>query len=290
MPGIGGANVVWPGSPYSGMPVNSVQQDLARRLKSGDTQARADIDAFLKLPQFKGFGWEGLAGMLAIMSAGTLGGPLGAIGATAGQVKGTPGFNPNASTPGTGGSGMATDWTKLLSQYGPAALSIAGSVASNTAGARTSTSMPTLSPEYKTLSDLLRGRAEQRFMQSMDTSGLAANGIQNINEAFSGINQATQNNLTARGLANSPVAATALTNVETARGGNIAQYLNNLPILQRQLEGQDFNNALNLLSRNTGVTNVGAGSALGAGLDDLSSWLGYLTRQRQLQNTGTDIV
>ena len=168
-----------------------------------------------------------------------------------------------------------------------AGISTLGQVLGNRKAARTSTSTPTIPAPYQPLADILRKRAEERLQSSVDLSGYQAGGIQDINQAFSGVQQSIANDLTRRGLASSPTAGTAMTNVELARGGNIAQFLNTLPLLQRQMQGQDIGLAQSVLNPQMGMTSVGAGSAAGAGLDDLSSWLGYLFRQRQLGAGGT---
>ena len=152
-----------------------------------------------------------------------------------------------------------------------------GGLLENKKSARTTTSTPTLAPEYKTLSDLLRGRAEDRLRSSFDTSGIEANGIQGINDSFNGVNQSIANNLTARGLANSPVAAAATTNAELARGGQISQFLNTLPQIRRQYENEDFGNALNVLNSARGQTTVGPGSMGAGAFGSAAELLAYLS-------------
>jgi hypothetical protein len=152
---------------------------------------------------------------------------------------------------------------------------LAGAI-SNKKSARTSTSAPTIAPEFKTLSDLLRSRAEQNLRSSMDMSGIQAGGIQNINDTFGGIAQSQNNSLTARGLASSPVAATVDAGREQARGGNIADFLNTIPQMQRQFQTQDMNNASNVLRFGAGNTSVGPGSALGSGMGSAAEMLAFL--------------
>lgn len=159
----------------------------------------------------------------------------------------------------------------------PLGLGVAGDILSNTKGARTTTSTPTITPEYKTLADLLRGRAEQRLRSSTDLGGYAASGISGINDVYGNVGQTLNNSLTARGLATSPVAATVDTNLQTARAGSIAQLLNSLPLLQRQLQNEDMSAALGLIDNlGRGTTSVGPGSALGAGIGGAGQALGHL--------------
>ena len=72
-------------------------------------------------------------------------------------------------------------------------------------------------PEFKTLSDMLRSRAEDRLRGSMDMSGIEATGIQGINDAYGGAEMALENSLTSRGLGTSPVAGAANLNLGRRR-------------------------------------------------------------------------
>lgn len=171
----------------------------------------------------------------------------------------------------------------LLPALATAGAGIAGGLSSRS-GARTGTS--TVSPVepagYSTLGDLLRSRAEARLRSSMDMGGFEASGIQNINDAFRGISDSVNNDLTSRGLGTSPIAGTAVTNVETARGGNIAEFLNSLPLLQRQMQDQDFQNANSLYAnRPIGQTQtaVQPGSAAGNAAGSAAEMLAFLQGQ-----------
>jgi hypothetical protein len=127
----------------------------------------------------------------------------------------------------------------------------------------------------------------QRLQGSTDLSGLTANTISGINQAYGGVGQNIANNLTARGLATSPVAGLSDTNTQLARAGTIAQFLNQVPLLQRQLQNEDFNAATNLISQfGRGTSSVGAGSALASGLGSAGEVLAYLN-SRGLLNRGT---
>lgn len=162
---------------------------------------------------------------------------------------------------------------------------VAGAL-SNTKGARTSTATPTISPEYKTLADLLRSRAEERLRSNMDMSGYKASGIQGINEAFQGIQQSSANNLTSRGLASSPVAGQVGANIDMARGGNIAEFLNTIPQLQRQFQNQDLGIAQDVLRQGMGTESVGAGSAAGGAFGSAAEMLAFLSGQGLLGGGG----
>ncbi len=197
------------------------------------------------------------------MGFGKLLSGLGAVGAA-------------VAAPFTGGGSLAF----LPGRIG-AGTSLAGGILEGTKGARTSTSTttPTLAPEYKTLADLLRSRAEERLRQSTDLSGYTTNGISDINQAYGGAQMASNANLTARGLASSPVAGAVGANYDLARAGNISQFLNTIPQLQRQFQNEDFNAANQVigLGRGTESTGVAPGSALGGGLSSAGDLLGYLS-------------
>ncbi len=168
-------------------------------------------------------------------------------------------------------------FTDILGSFIGPGIGILSDIFGNREGARTTTSTPTVSGDYKTLADLLRSRAESRLRSSTDLSGLMASGISGINNAYGGAQTALNNNLTARGLATSPVAATGETNLQLGRAGSIAEFMNQLPLLQHQLQGQDMTQALQLvdqLGRGTNV--VGPGSATAAGLSGLSQLIANL--------------
>lgn len=160
----------------------------------------------------------------------------------------------------------------LLVKAAPVVAAGVGDIFSNTKGARTSA--PVIAPEFKSLSDMLRNRALSGLRSSMDLGGLTAGGINNINQAFGGVQQAVQNNLTSRGLGTSPVAGAVDANLQIARGGNIADFLNTVPQLQRQFQTQDINNASNVLRFGTG--NVSPGSAVASGIGSAAEMLAYL--------------
>jgi hypothetical protein len=186
----------------------------------------------------------------------------------------------------------------LLATLGILGGSAVAGALSNTKGARTSTSSstntitPTFAPEFKTLSDMLRFRAEDRLRNSVDMGGYQASGVANINDAFAGIQQASDNNLTSRGLATSPVAGAVGANLQTARGGSIAEFLNTIPLLQRQLQDQDTASALNVLNIGRGTTSTGTGtgvapgSAAGGAFGSAAEMLAFLAGQGLLGGGG----
>jgi hypothetical protein len=154
-----------------------------------------------------------------------------------------------------------------------------GGALSGREGARTTTSTPTLPPEFQSFQDLLRSRIEDRMRSSFDTRGLEATGIQNINDAYRGVGAGLDNSLTARGLATSPVAAAGETDLAMSRAGDIGQWLNQLPQIQRDYQNQDFGQAGALLNSVRGSKTVAPGSAAGGALGSVSEMLAFLAGQ-----------
>ena len=150
------------------------------------------------------------------------------------------------------------------------------------------TNLPMEAPGYGPLGDMLRRSALTRITGSALPAGFVEGGISNINRAGDLGNLALSNELTARGLSQSPVAATALTNTGIARQGEINQLENvTAPMLEEELRNRNFQNALNLYSRGgvgtTGTrtstgkeTAVAAGSPLAGAFSSAAELLAYL--------------
>lgn len=215
----------------------------------------------------------GSAGSTIVSGLGKILPAIGKIGGTP-SGGGTPPFMPsNGQQGGTGmGSTSNSNWLQLALQGGLAAL---GGGLLNTAGARTSTSTSTMTPgenpQVAGIGSMLRNIYAAKLGAPTPLAGYSANGLQNINDTFAGIKQNSDNNLTSRGLATSPVAATVDTNLDAARGGQMATFLNNLPLLQRQMQNEDLGSATNFYDAQprpvtSSGTNVNPGSAVGAAL------------------------
>lgn len=171
---------------------------------------------------------------------------------------------------------------------------------SNKKSARTGTQSNTTTTtfnepaEYRTLGDLLRSRIENRLRSSVDLGGYEAHGLTGINDAFAGAQTALNADLTSRGLATSPIAATAGTNLQAERGTNIAQFLNQLPLLRRQMEGEDLNAAnafYQARPRGTTVSQQGTqvlpGSAVGSAFGSAAEMLAFLAGQGLFKGGGS---
>lgn len=144
---------------------------------------------------------------------------------------------------------------------------------------QTQTTTPTMDPAFQGLQGQILGLIQNRLSNNSLPAGYEGQGIRGINSTFDAIKASQNNNLTARGLGTSPVAAAGQNAIDTARGSQVAQFEENLPLLQRELQTQDLGMAGNLLSLGRGATTTGnatTGGGIGGGFTDLGSMLGYL--------------
>lgn len=172
----------------------------------------------------------------------------------------------------------------------------AGGAISGLPTKQTSVTNPIEPAGYSTLGDLLRSRATSRMLSNTDMSGYEANGISDINSVFNPISQSVNNSLTSRGLATSPVAASADATIAAQRGSNIAQFINTIPQLQRQYQNEDFDRAANLFNaRKTGVSQTTSGSdvpggVLGGAASGVLEHLGELVGQGLLSPSSLSLI
>lgn len=158
--------------------------------------------------------------------------------------------------------------------------------------ASTSTMAPTLDPAFGPLQSTIMNQVMARLKGGgPDLSGYAGSGVADINHTFDLIKQSQGNNLTARGLASSPVAGVVDANRDMARGGEIARFQNSLPLLSRELQNQDLGFAANFLNAGRGTTSTSTGSATGGGglaggFENLAGMLGYLISTGKLGGNG----
>jgi hypothetical protein len=129
-------------------------------------------------------------------------------------------------------------------------------------------------PADAALAQLLRRQLTARMRGPVVTGGLKASGVQNINRAFSPIEQTLRNSLTARGLSTSPVAGLAEGNLQIARGASIADFLNQVPMIERDLRNQDFSQVANFVNAQP-VTTL-SGNRVGSGAQSVTTLLAYL--------------
>lgn len=154
-----------------------------------------------------------------------------------------------------------------------------GGVFGNRNKKTTQTTTSTLSPEAAGLSPLIADLIRKRLSSSADLSGYRTQGTQDINRTFGNAQTALNANLTARGLSDSPAAAGANANLQVGRAGSIAQLVNSLPMLQREMQGNDIsmaNQFTALQPRTTTTTGNMPGNMAGGAFSDVASMLGYL--------------
>lgn len=82
--------------------------------------------------------------------------------------------------------------------------------------------------------------AASLYNQSTNMAPYTASGLQQINNTANASATAENANLAARGLSFSPAAATAQTQGRQAQAGQQSQFLNSIPLLQRQLQQQSL--------------------------------------------------
>jgi len=163
----------------------------------------------------------------------------------------------------------------------PLALGVSalGGLFGGSKSSRTQSSTPTIDPKYQGLVDALYGKFSSNLDSTVPLEGYEGTGISNINSVYDIAKTTRQNSLTRRGLSTSPVAANMDAVAENSRAGDISTFQNSLPLLQRELQQQDYTNALNLIKSLMGQETVVPGSAAGSTFNNAGSMLGFLLGQ-----------
>jgi hypothetical protein len=140
------------------------------------------------------------------------------------------------------------------------------------------TSTPTLDPKFAGMQDLLLQTIQKRLASPTSLPpGYTGAGIRNINDSYDAAGKATENSLTTRGLAGSPVAANADLTRNLARGGDIGHFRSTVPLVERQLQNEDFGMGASLLNAGRGIQTTGtSGGGAGGAFTNLAGYLGYL--------------
>lgn len=150
---------------------------------------------------------------------------------------------------------------------------------------QTSTTTPTIAPEYQGLQAQMLDMVKRRLATSTDLSGYTAGGVRDINHTFDLAGQSTANALSARGLGGSPVAGAADASRNVARAGAIGNFRASIPLVQREMQGQDLGLAGSLLGFGRGSTSTGnlsAGGGAAGSFENLAAMLGYMQATGQL--------
>lgn len=135
-----------------------------------------------------------------------------------------------------GGKQQKTTTSGTISNTGSTSNTSSGEF--NTANQNTTT--PNLTPLQQSLIKQFTGTAQNLNTQAADLSGYKAQGLQDINDTSNAANQILARNLASRGLSFSPAATTAQTQQQLAEAGQRSQFLNSIPLLQRQLQQQSL--------------------------------------------------
>jgi hypothetical protein len=171
-------------------------------------------------------------------------------------------------------SDMGIGEAMLISSIIGGGASIAGGALANRAS---QTTTPTMDPAYSGLQGQILKLIQSRLATPLDTSGYTANGVSTINKSYDLAKQAGDNNLSARGLSTSPVAATVDTTRQTAQAGDVARFQNSVPLLARESQGADLSQAAGLLGLGRGSTTTGeSGGGAAGSFENLATYLGYL--------------
>ncbi len=147
---------------------------------------------------------------------------------------------------------------------------------SDTTGTSSWTSGESLDPQYSGLQGELIKQMMARLGSPVPMEGYEGMGLANINKSFDLTGQTTNNMLSARGLSTSPIAANADLTREMARAGETSGFLNNLPLLERSLRDQDWQNALSIFQARPKTT-FGTGTQTGTGAGTISGDQGAMT-------------
>jgi hypothetical protein len=106
------------------------------------------------------------------------------------------------------------------------------------------TTNPVLSPEALNALSVLMPQLINRANSSTDLSGYTASGLQNINAQNEMARAKLTQSLVSRGLNNSPAGAALAARSDDAGAYNTSNFLNSIPLLQRQMQGEDLKSLL----------------------------------------------
>jgi len=127
-----------------------------------------------------------------------------------------------------------------------------------------SSSMPLLTPEAQGAYSQLFPALQNRVQQGADLSGYRDAGLRNINTTGEGARNRLTQALAARGLSNSPASVALMARQGDAQASESSNFLNNIPLLQRQMQGQDLDQLLRAATAlPTGMRNSGATTTTG---------------------------
>lgn len=103
-----------------------------------------------------------------------------------------------------------------------------------------SSTTPQLSDLQQLLSSIMGPAAVNQYQQGTNLTPYVNSGLQNINNTTNSASGQIANTLAARGLSNSPYAATAMTQPQLMAQQEQSSLLNSVPLLQQQLNTQNI--------------------------------------------------
>lgn len=146
---------------------------------------------------------------------------------------------------------------------------------------------PNLSPLQQALAQMFTGGAAQQFASATNLQPYTTGGLQGIQQQGAGNEQAIQNAIASRGLSFSPAASTAETQNTLNTGNQMQGFMQQVPLLQRQLQTQGLQQLMqafgvlptgvttNNQQTQSGTTNtIGSGTISGNPMGGLFSGLG----------------
>ncbi len=168
--------------------------------------------------------------------------------------------------------------------WGPIAVSAIASAYAAHKASTDASSTPTLPANAQGLQDQITALYMNRLKNGSLPPGYQQTGIAGINQAYAGAQTNENAQLTARGLASSPVAGAVTSKLQTARAGAIGSFNANLPLVQQNLELENLQGAEGALTGQrgqTGSSTTSTGGGVGGALDAAGGMAGYIAQLRR---------
>lgn len=169
-----------------------------------------------------------------------------------------------------------------------AGVSAAGGYLANK-GTQTSSQAPAFDPASQGLRGQVASILSGRLADGSLPTGYETTGIQGINRAYDSADARSTADLTARGLASSPIASAVAGRSNVARAGEIGGLRTQLPLIARQLQNQDISSADAFANAGRGTTGTGttaSGGGPAGAFTNLAQMLGYLTAKGSFRGQG----
>jgi hypothetical protein len=115
-----------------------------------------------------------------------------------------------------------------------------GTITNNQQGSFNQSTNPNLSPLQQSLISSFTKNASDLYNQSTNLQPYESSGLEAINQGSEAARRAMASNIASRGLSFSPAGATGQNQNTLSRIGQQTQFVNSLPLLQRQLQQQSL--------------------------------------------------